>query len=674
MAWASISADSSIDGCTNRVSRPEYRRLVGRICGLVTSVDLGLDEADYTRVCYSPQFHTQWKPWLDSASFCKITPQFKNYHQKLPSQSSLTSVSSTKPLYLSLEIGHCFYKSPLQVLKKKLFPRTDVPHLGSQEAELSAPLESDCFVELDDVKHPVFLAFGCAYWMKLSVTDGQSSKKITWEGIIYSDSNDIGGPNYEVRIKCQEQSATVLNFAIVSHDHEKKEKNPKTLIPQLWGSNSQSMRLTSMRIETTNMSEAVRGSDTTQVSPDLVQPSSTAAGPGAQDNYRFNVLLKQSVPPLELKYPSEGPGNIRFSTLRKHFEPLRSDDNASFLTDSRPQKGFDRVEAEKPSENRFSALLSVVGNSRRLFTQATQRESCFTLQNQAETLHQVRHRELTNALLETALPNFRTLACSIYGNFFIQILLRKADGQTISSIVERVPNLINTLSSDKVGVFTIQKIIAKLETKEQHQSFLAKLQQSSLVKLSMEALPTFMFKKVLSTFPGHETASLLLQSLRPSFLTVASDKHGICVIKLILSTLEDSLGGYLSVLQEFLQHLEQGKHNSHFNFGIHHLLETAYSRGYLVAGVERLVQAYLSPTEGRLRLRSRAVLQTLLMLLEYPIPEFRRNAVLPALRKAFPRPATPQELVLLEETAVSHRETADRIKLILSCFETFAEY
>ena len=82
----------------------------------------------------------------------------------------------------------------------------------------------------------------------------------------------------------------------------------------------------------------------------------------------------------------------------------------------------------------------------------------------------------------------------------------------------------------------------------------------------------FVFKKTVQTFKP-EYASRLFCHIKPIFLETACDKYGICVIKFMIKQFEYDQGFVQGIAAEFFKHISKGKENSHFNFGLHHLLE-----------------------------------------------------------------------------------------------------
>lgn len=663
----SISAALSADENLKNIS--------GYVTGLPAAIKLGLSFEDYTKMCYCPEAMTVWKPWLNTATFYPMTSL--DSEQTLATTQSVSSSTSTQQaIRLSLEIGHCVYRTTDQTVTKTCrgsIPFHEFSQSGSNKG--SPATESEVIHEVEMLTERICLRPDCAYWMKLSLLAHSSGQLYEAEGIVYSTDSDQNQTEYRmVKLKCQEAKIAELQLIFAVKDNLPITGDRNTLqVPENRGSVCK-LLLEKIRLLSGKVSNNVQPSTAPVEKVQLKNKTTTLMSKDEPENYRFNLHPQKSRSNASADQPASkylgyeetqeqrrqslNPSKNKYRTVAKQLSKTKQPSSADVSIDQHTE--------EKVSKH--SALLGVVGDSRKLLAQATQRETCFTLQQQAELLDPLSDRHLIAALIDTCLPHFVTLACDIYANFLVQIFFTISDGETASMVIEKVPNLISQLSRNKIGVFTIQTLISKLVTINQQTIFLSKIQEASVFELSMNALATFMFKKLLITFPAERTGLLLLNCLKPNFLTVASDKHGICVIKLLLSALEKTQHGYLTVLHEFQQHLETGKLNSHFNFGIHHLLESAYSNGYCLSAVEELILSYLSATEGKLRLRSRSVLQTLLLFLRYPHKDFYNYKLLPAMALALNRQASPQELSLLHEVGLSYPEASERVKFVMSCF------
>lgn len=392
------------------------------------------------------------------------------------------------------------------------------------------------------------------------------------------------------------------------------------------------------------------------------------AQPAGDANYRFNIgsSVGATRPVLTGSVPTTPSCSTPFSAAGNPAH--RAVESSTYLKGHTLHQ--DATKSRKPlcSGSKLPEVIEMLlREPKQIFERASKKCSCLVLQQATEQLDPSQHVDTIRRLVDSVLPCFTTLSCDMYANFFVQLLVKKLDEHSKLRLLREVPGLVAALSTHKVGIFTIQKLLEQLTLPGEREEFFEQLIRSDCVSLAMKPLPLFMFKKMLQDF-GPLYANRLLDVIRPVFLTVASDKHGICVIKLMLSTLEGTPRGFSLLLKEFLDNIAKGRSNSHFNFGIQHILQSAYSQAYYPESLNMLIENYLNVSQGRQRFRSRAIAETVLLLLQHPRREVLKNSIIPGLTRCWAGPATEQELQMLEEISRARPALATEVSVLMRLF------
>lgn len=181
----------------------------------------------------------------------------------------------------------------------------------------------------------------------------------------------------------------------------------------------------------------------------------------------------------------------------------------------------------------------------------------------------------------------------------------------------------------------------------------------------------FVFKKTVQTFKP-EYARRIFENIKPIFLEIACDKYGICVIKFLIKQFETDRLFIEDIAAEFMKTISKGKANSHFNFGLHHLLEVVNLNRWQIEEVESLIKFFFY-RETRARIRSRAVAQTVLYSLDYFRSEFVDNFIIPKVGRVFSCPLNEQESELLTSIARSDKGLAVLVRRLRHHLETQQE-
>ncbi len=387
-----------------------------------------------------------------------------------------------------------------------------------------------------------------------------------------------------------------------------------------------------------------------------------------EDNYRFNVRTQPFCQSLLYKssdIPMFGRGSEgAMSNTSQPESPawLHAVEATKPFINSKTNSSNFSATTIKQQSKRDNKMLQSVKTNPALFKQyATERSTCMVLQEALKRIDENVEGKLVGELLESSMVHFNSIACNTYGNFLMQILISKLNCFQRIVLLRKSRNTFAQLSSDARGIFCVQKLLEVIDSEEEQELFLQCLlnQLRNLIK-NPEA--RFVFKKAIQTFKK-EYSLRLLESLIPNFLETACDKYGICVLKFLIKQYESDVTIIKLIASKFLKHVSKGKANSHFNFGIHHLLEVVNRQGWIIEDVETIIR-YFFMRETRSRIRSRAVAQTVIMAKGYFHTPLVDEIVIPNICRLFNNPLTEQEEELLASVEVSNPELRPNIKHI----------
>jgi hypothetical protein len=289
---------------------------------------------------------------------------------------------------------------------------------------------------------------------------------------------------------------------------------------------------------------------------------------------------------------------------------------------------------------------SVLTSPEAMLDASKDRILCLDLQNQVKELDRDIDSAIINRLFRSILPNLVSIACGVYGNFLVQILITKlAPAQRRMFLVSYSKELAN-LCLDTKGIFCVQTLVDQLSSDEEFRQFL-KLIEDHLALLIKDNQAGFVLKKVIQTFSTGYIQQLL-ELIRPRFLEFASDKYGICVIKFIIKRFEGDVNLFEDVTADFLMHTKKGKQNSHFNFGLQHLIDAANQKRWKLKELEDVMICFMSGSH-KTKVRSKAVVQTVKLIYNYHDRNFIETLIKPHVILQFEYPLTTNEVDLLQE-------------------------
>lgn len=286
----------------------------------------------------------------------------------------------------------------------------------------------------------------------------------------------------------------------------------------------------------------------------------------------------------------------------------------------------------------------ILFSSEEMLQTSNDRAKCMALQNVVKMLDPENDTVIISMLMRSILPNLAVIACGLYGNFLVQILTTKL------SVVQRKQLMLTSskelafLCLDTKGIFCVQTLVDHLDQIDEYELFF-KIFENHFDSLIKDDQAGFVLKKTVQTFPLEYTGRLL-DLIKPRFLEYTSDKYGICVIKFIIKRYESDIKLFSQIVREFSIHAWKGKLNSHFNFGLQHLIEIANQNRWYIADLQDIMACFFT-YEAKTKIRSKAVAQTMKQIYNYHSHEFLSNRVMSLLLNQFELPLTHNEIDLL---------------------------
>jgi hypothetical protein len=104
-------------------------------------------------------------------------------------------------------------------------------------------------------------------------------------------------------------------------------------------------------------------------------------------------------------------------------------------------------------------------------------------------------------------------------------------------IVSRLQTDIPGIARNKQGTHSLQTLITLFSTDEEYQIVCNSIKNSFLI-LAQHPNATHFLQKVISLFPINHT-SCFMETVAEDFLSYAQDKHGMCVIKLMMKRISE---------------------------------------------------------------------------------------------------------------------------------------
>jgi hypothetical protein len=323
---------------------------------------------------------------------------------------------------------------------------------------------------------------------------------------------------------------------------------------------------------------------------------------------------------------------------------------------------FDQIQSPQLKTRAHSKNIpqSILSSCDVMLETSKDRALCMELQSLVKDLDPTKDTVIISRLLRSILPNLKSIACGIYGNFLVQILTTKLSSPQRRQFMLSSSKELANLCLDTKGIFCVQTLVDHLEGDEEYSLFY-RLVEDNLESLVRDSQAGFVLKKAIQTFPLCYTQRMLAL-LRPRFLDYASDKFGICVIKFIIRRFEAERQLFREVSSDFLRHTRKGRQNSHFNFGLQHLLEASNAHRWQLPELEDIILAFMA-NDVKAKVRSKAVVQTIKLIYNYHDQAFVELRVRPHVLKQFEAPLTTNEVDLLA-VAIAHWPDWDNLQEI----------
>ena len=289
---------------------------------------------------------------------------------------------------------------------------------------------------------------------------------------------------------------------------------------------------------------------------------------------------------------------------------------------------------------------SILISSEAMLEASTDRILCIELQSLVKQLDPQEDTLVIDRLFRSILPNLEAIACGVYGNFLIQILITKLNASQRKQFLKSHSKELANLCLDTKGIFCVQTLVDNLAGDDEHVLFL-RLIEENLALLVKDNQAGFVLKKAIQTF-SIRYIQRLLEMIRPKFLEFASDKYGICVIKFIIRRFESELNLFREIVHDFLNYTKKGKQNSHFNFGLQHLIESANQKTWKIRELEELMVSFMAG-DHKIKVRSKAVVQTIKLIYNYHDKNFVEKSIKLHVMLQFEHPLTVNEVDLLAD-------------------------
>ena len=289
------------------------------------------------------------------------------------------------------------------------------------------------------------------------------------------------------------------------------------------------------------------------------------------------------------------------------------------------------------------------------------RSSCMILQEAVKKLDPRLQSSILDRVFSSCVPILSELACSIYGNFLIQLILPKLDTNQRVVLLHRLRSEFEFICCDQKGIFFLQTFIENLGSEQERDLFFSCL-CISLRTTIRNPNAGFVYKRVVETFEKR-LVQKMWDLIHPHLLEIGCDKYGICIIKFIMGKFEDDREIFREIVKGFLHHMMKGRQNSHFNFGIQHIIEVVYQNYWELPEFEMLLKTFLR-SDQRLKVRSMSVVQTILLCLGYEKKSFVEKEIYPNLLNLFSSPLTNQETDLINSARRSNPRLTPYVRIL----------
>ena len=127
-----------------------------------------------------------------------------------------------------------------------------------------------------------------------------------------------------------------------------------------------------------------------------------------------------------------------------------------------------------------------------------------------------------------------TIMKNIYGNYFFQQFIKRADKNTISLIISYLSNNFIDISKDSFGTFSIQALITEISSIKEEKNILNYIENHEM-EMAFNKNATYVLQKIVLFFPDSHRINLN-DIILNNFKELCLDSNGICLIKNFIKT------------------------------------------------------------------------------------------------------------------------------------------
>lgn len=305
-----------------------------------------------------------------------------------------------------------------------------------------------------------------------------------------------------------------------------------------------------------------------------------------------------------------------------------------------------------------------------MYNIGTSKKSCIELQIAVQALQSPKDIDKIEALLQAMMPCFLPLSVSVYGNYFVQMMVDRLDRDQMGRVIKEIDRDIPSLAMDAKGVFCLQRILKRCSVFPECITLYFNTIVPYVPTLAQDMYGGYLLRDLINMEDIHYPQSIL-SSLENKFLQVCTHKYGIIVCKYLLSRLSTHRPSFEKICRLFAIHSPKACADSHFNFGIILILEIVNEKQWDIQDVETVIGIFLHRHRHH-RLRSRAVLQTLLTAMAYHNSYYLESFILPSIPTLFCVPLTTGEIDIIKSIELACprlRVQVQLLKRIIRCID-----
>ena len=127
-----------------------------------------------------------------------------------------------------------------------------------------------------------------------------------------------------------------------------------------------------------------------------------------------------------------------------------------------------------------------------------------------------------------------TIMKNIYGNYFFQQFIKKAEKNIISLIISYISTNFIDISKDSSGTFSIQALISEISSVKEEKKILNYIENHEM-EMAFNKNATYVLQKIVLFFPDIHRSNLN-DIILNNFKELCLDSNGICLIKNFIKT------------------------------------------------------------------------------------------------------------------------------------------